>query len=65
MLFKDAFGGSYDSALYIQNVDPANTADVNITFYDANGIQVCSRDDSITPLASKGYWLPTLLICAP
>ena len=58
MLFKDAFGGSYDSALYVQNVDPGNTANITIRFYDNTGAETCSQGDTIAPLASKGYWLP-------
>ncbi len=60
MLFKDAFGGSYDSALYIQNVNPSNTANVTIRFYDSSGTQTYSMADTIQPLASKGYWLPAI-----
>jgi len=64
MLFRDAFGGSYDSALYIQNIDPSNTADVTIKFFDANGDLSCIVNDTISALASKGWWLPELN-CAP
>ena len=64
MLFRDAFGGSYNSALYIQNIDPSNTADVTIQFFDANGDLSCTVNDSISALASKGWWLPGLN-CAP
>ena len=60
MLFKDAFGGSYDAALYIQNVDPSNTADITIHFYDASGNETYSMVDTLSPLASKGYWLPSI-----
>ena len=60
MLFKDAFGGSYDSALYIQNVDPSNTANITIHFYDSNGVETYSMTDSVSSLASKGYWLPSI-----
>ena len=64
MLFKDAFGGSYDSALYVQNVNSTNSANITINFYDANGNLTCVRVDSIQPLASLGYWLPNLT-CEP
>ena len=60
MLFKDAFGGSYDAALYVQNVDPANTANITIHFYDSNGNETYSMTDSVSSLASKGYWLPAI-----
>ena len=59
MLFKDAFGGSYDAALYVQNVS-ANTATVTMKYYDSNGQLSCTQNDTIAPLASKGYWLPSL-----
>jgi serine protease len=67
MLFKDAFGGSYDSALYIQNVDPdpGHTANISIKYYDSAGIQSClPQNDTVAPLASKGYWLPSVS-CLP
>jgi len=60
MLFKDAFGGSYDSAFYVQNTHASNTASVTVNFYDTNGNLSCIRSDSIPPLATKGYWLPSL-----
>lgn len=60
MLFKDAFGGSYDSALYVQNIDPVNSASITIRFYDSNGTQTHSMVDTLSPLASKGYWLPSI-----
>ena len=59
MLFKDAFGGSYDSAFYIQNLHNANTANVTIKYYDSDGNLSCTVNDMVTPLASKGYWLPS------
>ena len=66
MLFKNAFGGSYDSALYIQNVDAA-TGNFSIKYYDSTGALTCTvTDDTIAPLASKGYWLPGLAAsCLP
>lgn len=60
MLFRDAFGGSYDSALYIQNIHTTNTANVAIKYYDSNGNLNCTRNDTVSPLASKGYWLPSV-----
>jgi hypothetical protein len=64
MMFKDAFGGAYNSALYLQNLDPANTAVVTIRLYDANGNLACTTQDTLSALASKGYWVPSLL-CPP
>ncbi len=58
MLFKNAFGGSYDSAFYVQNVDPTNTATISIKFYDSAGNLSCTLPDTVAPLASKGWWVP-------
>jgi len=58
MLFKGAFGGSYNAAFYVQNVDESNTANVTIEYYDSNGNLNCTKADTIAPLASKGYWVP-------
>jgi hypothetical protein len=58
MLFKDAFGGTYDSAFYIQNVHASNTASITIKYYDSSGALSCTQLDTISPLASKGYWVP-------
>ena len=67
MLFKNAFGGSYDAALYVQNVDPANPANVTIKYYDLNGALTCTvTGETVAPLASNGYWLPGLsAACLP
>jgi hypothetical protein len=64
MLFKNAFGGSYDSAFYIQNTDTLNPANVTIRFYDTNGDLSCTRSDSIPAKATLGYWLPSVA-CEP
>ena len=67
MLFKNAYGGSYDSAFYVQNVDPANTATLTIKYYDSTGALTCTvTGDTVAPFASKGYWLPGLAAtCLP
>ena len=67
MLFKNAYGGSYDSAFYVQNVDPANTANLTIKYYDNVGALTCTiPGETVAPLASKGYWLPGLAAsCLP
>ncbi len=57
MLFRKAFGGAYDSAFYVQNVDEL-PASITIHYYSSDGSPACSVDDTIEPLASKGYWLP-------
>ncbi|PWH11895.1 MAG: hypothetical protein DDG60_15680 [Anaerolineae bacterium] len=60
MLFKNAFGGAYKSAFYVQNVDPTNIANISVEFYDQNGVSIYTVNDTINPLASKGWWLPSL-----
>ncbi|MGE5376761.1 MAG: glycoside hydrolase domain-containing protein, partial [Bacteroidota bacterium] len=64
MLFKEAFDGTYNSAIYLQNVDPLNTANVTIHFYNPDGVEVCSQNTTIAPLASRGFWLPSF-VCWP
>lgn len=59
MLFKNAYGGTYDAALYVQNVDSVNTANIAINYYDNTGALSCTVNDTVSPLASKGYWLPS------
>ncbi len=60
MLFKNAFGGSYDSAFYVQNVDPDNEAHVTVKYYDTNGNLSCTKpEDTIPPLSSHGIWVPS------
>ena len=60
MLFKDAFGGSYDAALYIQNIHPINSANITIKYYDTRGNLSCTVNDTIARLSAKGYWLPSI-----
>jgi hypothetical protein len=57
MLFKNMWG-SYDSAFYLQNMEAGSSANVTLRFYDVSGKLVCTRSDSIPPLASLGYWVP-------
>jgi len=64
MLFKDAFGGSYDSAFYFQNTETLGSATVTFKLYDANGNLACTHQDTIPPLSTKGYWLPNIT-CNP
>ncbi len=56
MLFSNAWG-LYNSALYVQNVDPDGATDININYYDTNGNLTCIHQDNIAPLASHGYWI--------
>jgi|GEM_PF-2393519 len=60
MLFKNAFGGTYQSAFYIQNIASDSAANVTIAFYNSDGLLSCTINDSIQPLASKGWWVPGL-----
>jgi hypothetical protein len=65
MLFKNAFGGSYDSAFYVQNVG-ASQANISIQYYDSDGLLICTNSDTVESFASKGYWLPGLSVdCLP
>lgn len=65
MLFKDAFGGSYDSAVYIQNTHASSPASVTVSFYNENGVLNCIKTATIAPRATLGYWLPSLTTCNP
>ena len=57
MLFKGAFGGTYNAALYLQNVS-ASAATLSLEFTDSSGAVVYTKADTLDPHASKGYWLP-------
>ena len=54
MLFKDAWGGDYDAALYLQNVDN-NTANLTIRFYDNTGTETCTQVDTLARSAYLRY----------
>ncbi len=56
MLFHTAWG-SYESALYVQNVDDTNAADITIKYYDWNGNLTCQRTDNLPKLSAHGYWI--------
>jgi hypothetical protein len=58
MLFKNAWG-SYNSAFYVQNVDPSHIASLTIKYYDSAGNLTCEAGDTVSALASKGYWIPS------
>ena len=62
MLFKGAFGGTYNSAFYVQNVG-SSLASIAIEYYDSTGVLTCSTADTIASFASKGYWLTST--CVP
>ncbi len=60
MLFKNAFGGSYDSAFYVQNLDASHDAHVTVKYYDSGGNLTCTKlEDTIPPLSSHGTWVPS------
>ena len=57
MLFKGAFsGGTYNAALYIQNVS-ASAATLSLEFTDSSGAVVYAKADTLDPHASKGVGL--------
>ncbi len=60
MLFKAAYGGSYNAALYLQNLSAEQEAHVVIRFYDGSGGLTCTQEGSLSALASQGYWLPSI-----
>jgi hypothetical protein len=65
MLFKNAFSGNYNAALYVQNISDTTSANVSISYYDSSGALTCSvTNESLSPLASKGYWMPSVS-CLP
>lgn len=61
MLFKTAFG-TYQSAIYIQNVSNA-PANIVVSFNDAAGVTGCVVQETLPAYASAGYWLPN--VCKP
>ena len=64
MLFNAAFGGSYNAAFYIQNLDPTNSADVTIQFYNSTtGALSCTDTDTLSSRAGSDYWLNDM--CTP
>lgn len=52
-------GGSYDAAYYVQNLSSTTTANITIKYYDSSGSLTCTVLDTVTILASKGYWTPS------
>lgn len=65
MLFKNAFsGGAYKSAFYVQNLDDWNSTSIIIEYYNEAGILNCTEAAVIPPMASVGYWLPSVA-CLP
>jgi hypothetical protein len=63
MLFKDAFGGGYDAALYVQNTS-SSPANVTMRFFDTEGSLSCLKQALLPAGATVGYWLPDLA-CTP
>jgi hypothetical protein len=62
MLYKNYNGN--ETALYVQNLDPTETAHVTIQLYDLAGNLTCTKTDEISFYSSKGYWLRDLA-CNP
>ncbi|MFN8380538.1 MAG: hypothetical protein U0V02_01290 [Anaerolineales bacterium] len=58
MLFKNQFGGLYNSALYVQNMSPSNPANITVKFYDVYGNFSGLFNDTLQPLSATGYWIP-------
>lgn len=58
MLFRNAWG-SYNAAMYIQNVDSSSSADIAIDYIDTDGNLTCTRLVNIPARASRGYWMPS------
>ena len=54
MFFKNGFG-SYNTALYIQNLT-ASSADLTIDYINLDGTVACTDEDTLDANASKGYW---------
>jgi hypothetical protein len=61
MVFAKAFGGSYNSSIYLQNLDPANTAHFTIRFYDLNGTLTITTTGTLVPFAAEDLSVPSLL----
>src|SRR4030095_8100409 len=58
MLFNNAWG-SYNAAFYLQNTNEGSQAHLMIQYYDDHGLLNCTKADTLEPLASKGYWVPS------
>jgi hypothetical protein len=63
MLFKNAYGGSYNAAFYVQNTS-GSAANVEISFYDSAGALSCIKSIDLAPEATAGFWIPTVT-CTP
>ncbi len=64
MLFRAAFGGSYNAAIYIQNTSNVATT-FSMSFYGESGALTCAMTgQTIAAHGIKNYWLPTQT-CVP
>jgi hypothetical protein len=64
MLFRAAFGGSYNTAIYIQNTSNA-AATFTMSFYSEAGALTCEMTgQAITAHGIRNYWMPTQT-CVP
>jgi hypothetical protein len=57
MLFKNAFGGSYDAALYLQNVS-GSSAEVEIEYLNSTGAVAATQNVTLAANAISSIWLP-------
>jgi hypothetical protein len=64
MLFRAAFSGTYNAAIYIQNTSNA-AATFSMSFYSEAGALTCTMTGQTIPAHGiKNYWLPTQT-CVP
>jgi len=64
MLFRDAFGGSYDATITLLNVDSINTAHLTLKFFDTAGNLSCTKTATIPAQGTLEYFLPSIT-CDP
>ncbi len=57
MLFRKAFGGTYNAALYLQNVS-GSSAGVTIEYVDNAGTVTATQNVTLPSGAINGIWLP-------
>lgn len=60
MLFRKAFGGNYNAALYLQNVNDTNNANVTIEYRDNAGAIAATQTVTLDPGAISNIWLPSV-----
>jgi hypothetical protein len=60
MLFRNAFGGSYDAALYLQNVS-GSSASVQIEYLNSAGAVAATQNVTLAANAISSIWLPSVV----